>query len=89
MAMLMIPNLLKRGVDMVAYDALAMDQLRQIFDGSIRYAESADDCLQGAAVVVLGVRSASCIAAMQACTEDVAVLDVWRQLPEDTRYTAV
>ena len=49
----LINELLKRGAMVMAYDPAAVDNAKRIFRNKIKYANSARECLRGAAAIIV------------------------------------
>ena len=52
-AIKLIHNLLKRGIEVVVYDPLAMDNTKEVFKDKIEYAKSVKDCLSRSSLWVI------------------------------------
>jgi UDPglucose 6-dehydrogenase len=48
-----IPGLIERGAKVAVYDPVAMHEAKRIFEGSVRYADSPLNCLDGADALVI------------------------------------
>jgi UDPglucose 6-dehydrogenase len=83
-AVSLIQELVIDDVDVTIYDPLAMEAARLQFDDEISYAQSIDDCLASAPVCVVTLMSKEYKQAIESFepTEQVTVIDCWRQIDE-------
>jgi UDPglucose 6-dehydrogenase len=91
-------SLAEHGVDVVAYDPASVPNARRVLGDSVSFADSADEAIKAADVVVIATpwqEFASIPAAVWAREEPRrVVIDCWRLLPADldaqgTRYVAL
>lgn len=73
-------ELIKRDLEVIAYDPLAMDNARTIFNDNVSYVSSAAECVSKARVCVLTTTSPEFKSAVEGYTGDlpITVIDCWR-----------
>jgi len=94
--MRIIDELLKAGVEIIAYDPIALENARARFGDHITYASSVRECLGRSAVCVITTPSDqfSSIRAEDIVHNPTTIIDCWRildpsQLGERVRYVAL
>ncbi len=78
----LIQELVIDDVDVTAFDPLALENTRAVFDDEITYASSIDDCLNSSPVCVLTLMSAEYKNAIENFVPQspLTVIDCWRQI---------
>jgi len=81
-AIKLIKELLNHNLRMVAYDPLATDNVKVVFNDSIECVSSAEDCLAESGVCVVAYRSSEFVDAIEKYSSNVpiTIVDPWRIL---------
>jgi UDPglucose 6-dehydrogenase len=81
-AIKLIENLLKKDIEIVAYDPLAMDNARKYFDSNVLYASSVKDCLFHSSVSIITTQADEfkLINNSYIINTPTTVIDCWRIL---------
>jgi UDPglucose 6-dehydrogenase len=76
----LVEQLLQREFQVVAYDPLAIDNLKMSFDGRVEYASSARACVEESSVIVVGNHDAEYRQAIEGYRGEAfkSVIDCWR-----------
>jgi len=92
-AIRLIEELLKHDLHIIAYDSLAIGNTRAVFNESIEYANSAQECLARSGVSVVTYRSPALKQAVESYNADspLTLIDGWRmidpaQLDQQIKY---
>jgi UDPglucose 6-dehydrogenase len=84
--LLLAQTVAAQGVDVVAYDPAAIPNARRATEGDVRFAESAEECVRDADVVVVATAWQEFEGLDRSVFEREprrVVIDCWRQLPAD------
>lgn len=81
-AIKLIDNLLQRGVDVIVYDPLAMENTRSVFGDRISYADSVRDCISKSSVCVITTQENEFkqIDETYIVNDPTIIIDCWRIL---------
>ncbi len=89
-AIKLIQALLDKGVSVVAYDPMASDAAKVLFDGQIEFVDSENAVMDMCGLCVVTLRSKQFKTAVEAFepTEALRVLDCWRMLDVDSLHAS-
>lgn len=95
-AIKLIAELIRRGIHVVAYDPLAIDNARAVFGSAVEYMHTAESCLMQAELAVVALRNAELKRAVEEFVPQgsLTVIDCWRlldrqRLPDGVRLVTL
>jgi UDPglucose 6-dehydrogenase len=88
--MALAAGLIKRGVEVVVYDPIAMESARRVLNSDVTFANSVEDCLEQVQVVVVTTPLPEfCNIPALAKGRRLAIVDCWRILDEGELQTNI
>jgi UDPglucose 6-dehydrogenase len=87
----LVERLLQKGLRVIAYDPVAIDNVKAAFAERIDYAQSARECVEKSAIVVLGNHHAEYLQAIEEYSGEArkTVVDCWRVIDSAKLSVAV
>jgi UDPglucose 6-dehydrogenase len=90
-AVKLIRTLLKRDIEILAYDPFAIDNAKAMFGSTVEYVDSAESCIERSDVVVLTLRDPNLVQSVKShkSSHPYTLVDCWRQIDSSSLPSTV